>query len=88
MNVEVQFTVDCPNAPAVVQRAKRIADERSDVTLTVTQVAGPPAPEGFAGSPTVLIDGSNPFGGTPIDHVACVLHPPTPEQVERALQPR
>jgi hypothetical protein len=88
MKVEVQFTADCPNAPALLQRAKRLANERSDVTLLVTQLEGDVAPEGFAGSPTILIDGSNPFGGTPTAHAACALHPPTPDQLEAVLESR
>ena len=86
MNVEIQFTRDCPNAAAVVERVTRIARERSDVTLTLTLVGNAgPMPQGFAGSPTVLIDGRNMFGGVGVDAAACALRPPTADQIEQAL---
>ena len=88
MNVEIQFTHDCPNAAVVVQRVKRIAHEGSDVTLKLTVIGnGEPVPQGFVGSPTVLIDGRNVFGGVAVDAAACALRPPTADQVESALRP-
>lgn len=89
MKVEIQFTKDCPNAAPVVQRVKRIAHERSDVYPMLTLVADAgPMPEGFAGSPTVLIDGKNPFVGVAVDGPACALRPLTADQVQQALRPR
>ena len=88
MNVEIQFTQDCPNAAVVVQRVKQIAHERSDVTLTLRLVGNAePMPQGFVGSPTVLIDGRNVFGGVGVEAPACALRPPTADQVESALRP-
>lgn len=88
-HVEVQYTVDCPHAPAVMQRLKELAHRRVDLTLSLVEVTpGRPVPTGFAGSPTVLIDGSNHFGGTLVDAPACALHPPTVEQVEAAVTPQ
>lgn len=85
MNVEVQYTTDCPNARPVLQRLKELAHDRADITLTIVRVAAVHTPEGFAGSPTVLIDGENPFGGVPLDAPACALHPVTVDQVEAAV---
>ncbi len=86
MNVEVQYTADCPNALPVLQRVKAISRGRADVTLTIVFIdATDEVPKGFAGSPTVLIDGENPFGGVPTDAPACAIRPPTPDQVEAAI---
>ena len=63
-----------------------MASTHADVTvLTVLVEDGRPVPAGFAGSPTVLIDGTNPFGGTPTEAPACALRPPTPDQIEAAI---
>jgi len=85
MNVEIQYTTDCPNARPVLQRLKELAHDRAD-TLTIVRVAAVRTPEGFAGSPTVLIDGENPFGGVAVDAPACALHPVTVDQVEAAVR--
>ena len=84
-HVEIQYTVGCPNASAIMQRMKELADRRVDLTLTLVEVElGRPVPPGFAGSPTVFIDGTNPFGGAPVLAPSCALHPPTVDQVEAA----
>ena len=86
MRIEIQHTADCPNARPVLQRVKELVHHRANLTLTITLVeVGQPVPQGFAGSPTVLLDGSNPFDGAPTEAPACALHPPTPEQVEAAI---
>ena len=86
MIIEIQHTADCPNADLIVNRAHEVASTRPDVAVsTVLVEAGRPVPEGFAGSPTVLIDGFNPFGGAPAEAPACALRPPTPDQVEAAI---
>ena len=86
MKVEVQYTADCPHARDVVRRVQELADHRADLELDLTLVErGMPAPRGFAGSPTVLIDGVNHFGGTPTQSPACALEPPTPDQVVAAI---
>lgn len=86
MKVEVQYTPGCPNASEILERTKKLESERDDVTLTITIVDGEgPTPEGFAGSPTVLIDGRNRFGGGRVEAAACALRSPTADQVEAAL---
>ena len=42
-------------------------------------------PEQFAGSPTVLIDGRNPFAGEQSDALACALRIPTVDELRDAL---
>ena len=76
MNIEVQFTNDCANAAPILQRVKRIAHERSDLTLKLTLVGNDERmPEGFAGSPTVRVNGRNLSGGAAVDGAACALRP-------------
>lgn len=88
MNVEVQYTAECPNASAILERTRTLVDGRADLTLTIVEVvSGRRVPDGFAGSPTVLLDGANPFGGERVDAPACAVHAPTAEQVERLLEP-
>ena len=45
-------------------------------------------PDGFAGSPTVLINGHNPFRGEPVDSPACALSPPTVAELAAELDRR
>ncbi len=88
MRVEVQYTTDCPNARPVLQRVKELAHQRSDLTLVITLVEPDrSAPAGFAGSPTVLVDGVNPFPGELTPLAACALHPPTADDVQTVLGP-
>ena len=86
MIIEIQHTADCPNADPIINRAHEVASTRPDVTVsTVLVEEGRPVPDGFAGSPTVLIDDTNPFGGAPSEAPACATRPPTPDQVEAAI---
>lgn len=85
MDVEVLATADCPNAAVLIGHLAR----RADVELTVTVVSEHlPVPDGFAGSPTVLIDGVNPFDAKRVEAPACALHPPTVAQLEEHLRNR
>jgi hypothetical protein len=86
MKIEIQHTADCPNADPIITRARRVAATHPDVVVTTVLVhEGSQMPEGFAGSPTVLIDGTNCFGGAATEAPACALRPPTPERVEAAI---
>ncbi len=87
MKVEVQFTDECPNVAGIVAILEEVLAEHPEVTVTlVTVEPEDPVPDGFVGSPTVLIDGRNYFGGGPVDAAACALHPPTPDQVAALLR--
>lgn len=82
MRFEVLRTADCPNAAAIIHHLEQAAAERPDVSLQVTEVGYDQVPPAaFAGSPTVLVDGRDPFGGTSTEAAACALHPPTVAQV-------
>ena len=86
MHVEVLYTDGCANARPVMKRLKELAHQRDDLSLGLRLVAPTrPAPETFAGSPTVLIDGVNPFGGVHSEGPSCALSPPTIAQIERAI---
>ena len=72
--MEILFTADCPNADEL----RNFLMTQPDVTVAVVEVPEDgPVPRSFAGSPTVLIDGANPFRGEPVDSPACALSPPT-----------
>ncbi|MGI8756501.1 MAG: hypothetical protein ACR2MB_11695 [Acidimicrobiales bacterium] len=82
MDIEVMHTSGCPNVADLIDHLA----SRTDLTVTVTLVtAEGPIPVKFSGSPTVLVDGENPFGGERSDAPSCALHPPTIEQIDRHL---
>lgn len=66
MNVTVQYFDGCPNwqrTVELVRQALRTAGEsESALTLQAVQTAEEADHVGFRGSPTVLIDGTDPFG--------------------------
>lgn len=68
------MTRGCPHAAPLAAYLSGL----STVALSVTTIDGDdPAPTGFAGSPTILVEGINPFGTESVAHAACALHPPT-----------
>lgn len=77
--VRVLVVPDCPHAAKTVERLRQALDEAGagEVTVDVEVVQpGQTPPVGFGGSPTVLIDGVDPFaatGAAPTD-VACRLY--------------
>lgn len=81
MDIEVMHTSGCPNVADLIDHLAR-----RDLTVTVTVVASEePVPGKFSGSPTVLVDGENPFGGEQTSAPACALYPPTIEQIDEHL---
>lgn len=75
MKVEVQFTDGCPNAAGIVAVLEVASAERPQVTVTmVTVETDLPVPAGFAGSPTVLIDGTSPSPCSVMESAAPVSH--------------
>jgi hypothetical protein len=62
MRITVLTVPDCPNAPVIEERINRALDGRSaDVELVEVADAEQAARLGMTGSPTVLIDGTDPF---------------------------
>lgn len=72
MHIEILVVPDCPNQQLAETRLRRALDDAGLVAVTVTTrlISDPAEAEraGFAGSPTILIDGVDPFaqpGATP-----------------------
>lgn len=87
MIIEIQFTEDCPNAADIVDLVQALARDRPKIQVHLRAVSeGRPIPNGFSGSPTVLIDGKNPFNAVNVDGPSCALHPPTSSDVEVAIR--
>jgi hypothetical protein len=63
MRIEVLTVPDCPNGPAARQRLDEAVAGRNDVTVEhrVISTRAEAAHRGMHGSPTVLIDGRDPF---------------------------
>ncbi|MEU0596938.1 alkylmercury lyase family protein [Streptomyces sp. NPDC006393] len=76
MHITVLTVPDCPNAPVVRERIARALDGRSaQVELVEVDSEEQAARRGMTGSPTVLIDGVDPFAvpGAPAS-VSCRLY--------------
>lgn len=76
MNVTVQYVVGCPNWEVTYDRLAQLADELGlEVTTERVDSAEAAEARGFHGSPTVLVDGRDPFAGAdaPVG-LACRLY--------------
>jgi hypothetical protein len=67
MKLEVLHVPDCPNLPPMLQRLAEVTD--LPVTTRLIPSDADAARFGMAGSPTLLIDGTDPF--TAADDCAC-----------------
>lgn len=102
MRVELLVVPACPNEALAFQRLRQALDEagHSDTPIAVVAldedtVGSAPA---FAGSPTILIDGADPFAelATPGPGLSCRLYPsasgpagaPSPEALQRIVAAR
>ena len=92
--VTILHIEDCPNL-AVARARIEAAVERVGIDAVIDQVlvtAEGDAPTGFLGSPTILLDGEDPFEGDR-DNIGCRLYPvgdhvegaPSIEQLQAAL---
>jgi hypothetical protein len=63
MEITLQYFDGCPNWEVLDQRLAEVVDGRSDVRITHQRVETAEDAErlGFHGSPTVLVDGVDPF---------------------------
>lgn len=59
MTLEVLHVPDCPNLPLMLERLTAVTDQ--PVTTRVIDTDADAARFGMAGSPTLLIDGNDPF---------------------------
>jgi hypothetical protein len=86
MLIEVIQTPDCPHARSMIEVIERLADDRPDWEFHVRVLGWDSRPPpGFSGSPTLLVNGQNPFDTPAVEAPACALHPPSAEQVVGAL---
>lgn len=76
--VELRAVPDCPNLSAT-RDVLRACLAEADLTATLTEVIGDYP------SPSVLVDGVDVTGGDPTGAPACVLSPPTADQIRAAL---
>lgn len=77
MRIDILHIADCPNWRRTAADVRTVLRElgRDDVPVTVTRVIDAAAHPAFAGSPTVLIDGVDPFGdGTVSRELACRVY--------------
>ena len=76
MRVVVLAVPGCPNATLLDERLAQVLDGRRDVSVThrVIEDEQEAARQGMHGSPTILVDGTDPFaepGSRPPCPVAC-----------------
>lgn len=101
MRLELLHIADCPNTTRALERVKAAlaALGRDDVAvhLRLIESAADTAGTGFAGSPTITVDGADIFpGGAPSSELACRIYrtpgghagAPSVEQVIEALKGR
>lgn len=77
--MHVLVVENCPNAGLTVERLRQALDEHgsTDVEVELQVVApGTRPPESFAGSPTILLDGVDPFASVAsgASDVACRVY--------------
>ena len=97
MEIRFQYFDGCPNWQVTHERLEEAFRDRDDVAVVMERVetSEEAAAVGFRGSPTILIDGIDPFGG-PDDPIAGTLScrvyrtpdgSPTAAQLRAALAP-
>ena len=77
MNIQLLYVHDCPNWSLVDERLNVIAEERPDITVTRHVVTTTVEAErlGFHGSPSILVNGVDPFATEGADiALACRLY--------------
>jgi hypothetical protein len=63
MKITVQYFEDCPNWRILDERVRELTAGRDDVSLSLQRVVTEEEAEriGFLGSPTLIVDGVDPF---------------------------
>lgn len=96
MEIELQYFDGCPHWKVAEERLATIAAERSDLTVTrhLVETFDEAERMGFHGSPSILVDGVDPFAGAGMGvGLACRVYEtpdgragaPTLEQLRAAL---
>lgn len=80
MDIEIVYFEGCPNVEEARARVAQAVKQRGDVSVRLRRVEDPDEAEkvGMHGSPTILIDGTDPFAapGTPTSW-GCRYYPPS-----------
>jgi hypothetical protein len=78
VNITFQYFNDCPNWHTTYERLQEAIGERNDIDIIMQCVSSPDEAEAvrFGGSPTVLVDGVDPFaeGAPPAGTLACRVY--------------
>jgi hypothetical protein len=89
MEITVLYFEGCPNAERALARVRSVVEGRDDITVTTRAVEDEDdaVAVGMHGSPTVLIDGADPFAspGTAASYSCRVDGGPTVEQLRRVV---
>ena len=86
MRIDVLIVPDCPNGPVVLERLAQALAGRADVQMETRVIDTVEQAEqwGMHGSPTVLVDGHDPFAAPGPASVSCRLYPGAGGRVEGA----
>lgn len=77
MKVTILRIEGCPNWELAVDRVREAAARhgaRVDVDIRAVTVDDDPEAMGFTGSPTILVEGRNAFGGQATGNLACRVY--------------
>ncbi len=100
VDVELRYFNDCPNWRDTDDHLRTLAKEFSDLRVTRRLVETPEEADrvGFRGSPTILVDGGDPFAdeSDPVGGLSCRVYEtpdgragsPTLDQLRRAFTTR
>jgi hypothetical protein len=97
--VELLWWAGCPSTERVLSELRRVMDELglgdADIRVTELQTDEEALRRGFAGSPTILIDGSDPFADGEEVGLSCRVYrrrdgrvspTPDPDELREALR--
>jgi hypothetical protein len=74
VNVTVLHVAECPNTAALIERLSTVLGPRGVVAMRTVSTEADAAALGMHGSPTLLIDGCDPFVGSPEASLSCRLY--------------
>ena len=85
LDIEIQYVADCPNLSVLLERVEAVTCGQTTVRLHEIDPTER-VPAGFAGSPTLLVDGRNPFDvDDPDAGVTCTLRIPSIAELKTIL---
>lgn len=83
-DIEVLFVDDCPNLPVLLERLEAVTCGRAAIRTTRVD-PNMPMPRGWAGSPTMLVDGLNPLQSGEEGSASCALRIASIEELKTVL---